>query len=566
MPRYMILDEETENHTSRKRKANPFDSSNWIVLRGWKCQGDAQASAQYFASREEVQPIVIPDDVDVLVAHNAKFDLLYEQMFSQAEMHAFFRRGGRVWCTQYAEYLLNAQDPDYHMVALDAIVEKYGGRKKIDGVKALWEAGVLTSQIDPELLLDYLIGTAEEGRNSGDIGNTELVYLGQLVDAEAHGMLPAILRRMDGLCCTTEMEFRGLKIDVQAAAEDLAERTAEFKAAEEQLHQFVPALPEGLQFNFGSNVHLSALIYGGTVRYKKRAPYLDEATGELARLKATEKWPLFGGEPVNPACGIYLLEDGLWRNDSAVQDTFASGKRKGEGKFKTVEVPGQIKQKYQDFFFEFPGYTTPRDEWATDLTDGAGKPVYSTSAEVIEQLANRNVPFLKVLGRWQALSKEIGTYYAKYDEGKRTVVGALTCMGADDHVIHHKLNHTSTVTSRLSSSDPNMQNIPRADFDKELGRAKSTVKRMFVSRFGADGSMIEIDYSQLEVVVQGLLSLDPKLVADINNKVDFHCKRVALREGCTYEEAKLWCKDEKHPKFEEWSVFRTECKVFSFQR
>tara|TARA_R110000787_G_scaffold229901_1_gene337448 strand:- start:172 stop:1032 length:861 start_codon:yes stop_codon:yes gene_type:complete len=78
--------------------------------------------------------------------------------------------------------------------------------------------------------------------------------------------------------------------------------------------------------------------------------------------------------------------------------------------------------------------------------------------------------------------------------------------------------------------------------------------------------MAEIDYSQLEVVVMGLLSKDPKLIKDLNDKVDFHCVRVAARERCTYEEALEWCKNEDHPKYPVWSVYRTECKIFSFQR
>ena len=102
-----------------------------------------------------------------------------------------------------------------------------------------------------------------------------------------------------------------------------------------------------------------------------------------------------------------------------------------------------------------------------------------------------------------------------------------------------------------------MQNIPRGD--------KSCVKAMFVSRF-PDGVVGEIDYSQLEVVVNGVLTADPKLIADLNKKVDFHCVRVAAREGCTYAEAVEWCKNEEHIKNAVWSVFRTECKVFSFQR
>lgn len=561
MPRYMILDEETETHKTYKRTANPFDPRNWIVMRGWKCQGDPRCYMEHFKTRAAVTPIHIPDDVDVLVAHNAKFEILYERMFSDAELQAFFKRGGRIWCTQYAEYLLRGQQQKFQMVALDAIVESYGGRKKIDGIKELWQAGVLTSDIDPELLEDYLIGTADEGRNSGDIGNTELVYLGQIAEAEANGMLEGMKLRMDGLCATAEMEFNGIKVDVQRARIDLAKRTAELDAVKLDLEQYVSHIPAEVGFNWGSGTHLSCLIFGGTIRYVKQDTYIDEATGELARLQATEVQ--------------YVQEDGS-THPTQPGVVYKSGKRAGEFKTKQVIVPGELKVKYQDFFFKCEGYTKPDPEWKTKNTDGRGNAVYGTGSDIIDRISKRDIPFLKAMGKYGALNKEIGTYYVR-DDGKGNLSGMLTCVDKSNHVVHHKLNHTSTVTTRLSSSDPNFQNIPRGD--------KSDVKAMMISRFTEAyckhmglpytdpdtgeriaGVMGELDYSQLEVVVQGLLSNDTNLVKDLQNKIDFHCKRVAAKYGCSYDEALVWCKDENHPDYGVWKPRRTGVKEFSFQR
>lgn len=570
--KYLIIDLETQTHTRFKRKANPFLPENYIVARGWKVEGDAQCTAEFYDDVDSVKSLHIPDDVDVIVAHNAKFELLYEMRFSNASLHSFFKRGGRVWCTQYAEYLLNSQQQKFHMNSLDQIAPTYGGRVKIDGIKALWDAGVQTSDIDRDLLLDYLIGTEEEGRNSGDIGNTEIIYLGQIKAAEELGMLTAIKLRMDGLCATSEMEFRGLKIDIERARNDLRNRLAEQAQADEELSQYIKDMPEGLTFNWNSPVHKSALIFGGTVKYQKQDTYVDPATGELARLKATERWPLFDGEAVDPdphkrKCQFDEARNLYWRLGQD-QDTYLSGKKQGEGKFRNVKVLGELKVKYQDFFHEFPGYVIPLDEWKSSLTDGLGGPVYSTSGEVLETItANAgNVPFLAALGEANRLNKEIGTYYVKTDPKTGEKKGMLTCVQPWDHMVHHKLNHTSTVTSRLSSSDPNLQNLTRADFDAETGKYKSEVKAMFVSRFGKDGKMVEIDYSQLEVVVMGLLSLDTNLCRDLNNKVDFHCKRVALKNSVSYEFALDACKNEDHPEYSKWKKERTKCKIFSFQR
>lgn len=560
--KYMVWDNETETHHSHKRKANCFDPRNWIVMRGFKVQGDNRATMQHYLTKSAVEPIHIPDDVDIIVGHNVKFDLLYEMCVpgGREVLQAFYKRGGRIFCTQYAKYLKEGQQQKYQMCSMDSIIEEYGGRKKIDAIKALWEDGVLTSEIDPAMLEDYLIGTEEERRNSGDIGNTELIYLGLIKEIEELGMTEAVKLRMDGLAATTEMEFNGLKVDIATAREDLARLTAEHAEVSKELEQYIPALPEGLVFNWNSNAHKSCLIYGGTIKYEKSATYIDEKTGELARKKETAKWPLFNGTPIDPANlewveGTYCLVTG--EKAYTGQDVFAGGKKKGMPKYRNVDVPGALKTKIQEFFFKLDGYTTPKDDWKLETKDGAGKPLYGTGSEIIEELAFRDIPFLKVMGRNDALNKEIGTYYVRVDP-KKGMVGMLTCVMPDGHMLHHKLNHTSTITSRLSSSDPNMQNIPRGD--------KSRVKAMFVSRFGDEGKMAELDYSQLEVVVQGLLSRDLNLVRDLNNKIDFHCKRVALKNSVSYDFALFHCKNEDAPDYAKWSVERTGCKNFSFQR
>ena len=566
--KYMIYDAETENHKAYKRVANQFIDDNWVVMRGWKFQGDKQCSYSHHPEKDGSY-LHIPDDVTMLVGHNIKFDILFEG--DNPSLKAFFKRGGRIWCTQYAEYLINAQHPNSQMNSMDGIIESYGGRKKIDAVKALWEMGTLTSAIDPEMLKDYLIGTEEEGRNSGDIGNTEKIFLGQVKKAKDFNMTKMILARMDGLCATIEMEKNGLFIDREEGKRRQAILEQELEEAVSVLDKYIPELPDGLEFNWASRVHVSCLIFGGTIRYKKSDTYIDEKTGELARLKAKESWPLFEGTPINiQQCSLH--ENGLYETDCGCipsqegypcedccpdgmifQDVYVSGKRKGDGKFKKVDVQGELKTKIQDFFFKVKGHTEPKPEWQGKTTDGNGDALYQTNADVIDELGCRDIPFLKMLSARQNLTKDLGTYYMRYDPRKKDYVGMLTCV-MDDGIIHHSLNHTSTITSRLSSSNPNLQNVPRGD--------KSEVKKMFTSRFD-DGYMLEIDYSQLEVVVQGVLSGDKNLCDDLNKGIDFHCKRVAYKLSCTYEEAIQKCKVEEDP---DWKFQRTKCKEFSFQR
>lgn len=542
---YLVFDEETENHTSHKRKANPWHPDNYVVLRGWKKEGDRRCSAERFESKAEVRPMQIDPDVTVLVGHNIKFDLHYEMCIpgGRENLMAFFKRGGRVWCTQYAEYLLQAQHEKAQMCSMDSIVESYGGRLKTDGIKAMWDAGILTSQIDPDLLLDYLIGTEEEGRNSGDIGNTERIYLGQVQAAKELGMYQSMLLRMDGLCATTEMEFNGLKVHVPTAKANLRELQTELDEVEAELATYIDFIPEEVQFSWSSPVHKSCLIFGGTIKYQKSDTYLDEATGELARKWETRE--------------EFVQEDGS-THPTQPGVRYQSGKKKGEFKTKKVKFKGELKTKIQDFFYTLDGFTKPDPDWKSKLTDGHGGPVYGTGSDVMDIITKRDIGFLKAMGRKLALDKEIGTYYVRYDEKKKTHVGMLTCVQKSDHIVHHNLNHTNTKTTRLSANNPNMQNVPRGD--------KSKVKAMFVSRFGDDGEMIEADYSQLEVVVQGVLSLDENLCNDLRNKIDFHCKRVALKCSVSYDFALFHCKDEDAPDHAKWKSERTKAKIFSFQR
>lgn len=540
----MVYDLEVQTKTYMKRKASPFCEENYIVAAGWKKQGDKQASFDYMDEPNDYM-LHIPDDVHMLVGFNIKFDLLWQ--WDNPALKAFFKRGGVIWDCQYAEYLLQGQNPKYHYPDLGTVACMYGGTKKIDEVKILWGQGVNTSEIPKDLLIDYLVGTLEEKRNGGDIGNTERVFLGQVKKAKELGMTQALKSRMDGLCATTEMEWNGLKIDVEEAKKQLGKLKERRKAASKILQESVPKLPDGLEFNWGSRTHKSCLVFGGTVKYKKKSTYIDPKTGELARAVSTEKH--------------YLLEDGstsagptYW---SKVQ-VFKGGKRRGEYKTKNVRVPGELKTKYCDFYFKFPGYVQGRPEWETESKDAHGQPLYSTSSETIMSLENSGVPFCKALCEYEAVEKEITTYFVSRDKSG-DLTGMLTCVQPHDHLVHHSLNHCATVTSRLSSSNPNGQNFPRGD--------KSNLKKVFISRYEG-GQMIESDYSQLEIVVQAVLSADPKLIKDLLEGIDFHCKRVAMQpsHNITYDEVRAIIKDENHPDHAKWKKVRTLAKIFAFQR
>lgn len=547
---YMVIDVETSIKLYKKRKASPFHPDNGVctVIRKFKDEPtDVHMTPFYYRENSKAFTIGIRADTTVLVGINIKFDLLH--MWHLPELQDFLKRGGKIWDCQYAEYLLTGQQQMY--ASMDEMAEKYGGYLKPDMVKAYWEQGIDTRDIPEDLLREYSIG-------DGD--NTETIFLAQVVAAykQHPKALASIQAAMDGLLATTEMEYNGLKIDQERGEELRVEQQEELEALTARLEEYIPTLPPELKFSWGSTTHRSALIFGGTVKYEKWVQHLDEDNNPLFAMKQ-EKWPLFGGVAVNPKGLEFDEATQLYKLDGVLQDTFKSGKRAGEGKTKVQKLPDHTKPKgaKQEFGFTFPGYTKPKPQWKSKTTDFLGNPLYSTSADVIDELGNRNIAFLKDLKRRMGLDKDIGTYYWKED-GNGNRKGMLTLVNEFDGLIHHSLNHVSTVTTRLSSSDPNLQNLPRKD--------KSRVKEVFISRFGEDGEVGEIDYSQLEVIIQGWLTEDENLRADILQGIDFHCKRLSQKLGEPYEVVLDKAKNETNPDYPSYSVQRTEVKGFSFQR
>jgi DNA polymerase-1 len=90
----------------------------------------------------------------------------------------------------------------------------------------------------------------------------------------------------------------------------------------------------------------------------------------------------------------------------------------------------------------------------------------------------------------------------------------------------------------------------------------SVAKKMFISRFGKRGRIVEIDYSQLEVIIQGVLTGDKQLCEDIRAGIDFHLKRLAAATDRSYSELKRLY-DANDPGV---CTERTPIKGFTFQR
>lgn len=143
---------------------------------------------------------------------------------------------------------------------------------------------------------------------------------------------------------------------------------------------------------------------------------------------------------------------------------------------------------------------------------------YSTAASVLDKLAE-TYPFVKKILEYRTLSKLISTYLLALPELIRPETGR----------IHTSFNQTVTATGRLSSSNPNLQNIP---VRTEEGRK---IRSLFVPGEGYD-CFISSDYSQVELRVLAHMSGDPGLIAAFNNKEDIHRRTAAEIMEIPFEE------------------------------
>lgn len=557
---YAVLDLETTITKYMGRKASPFTDENWIVAAGWKF-GNVPVQGAYYGEDkrgyEGLLSTILAGGPKLLAGFNIKFDLLH--MLRHEADYAVYQEwvaaGGLVWDGQLAEYLLTGMPQESHMLSLDEVAPRYGGNTKIDEVKALWEKGVNTHLIPRALLMDYLTGRDGVG---GDILNTEAIMLGQLKAAREKGMLNSIRLNMGALLASIEMERNGLWVNKPLGLELAEKLTADIATMRADMQKYIPEdLP--FEFNWGSPKQRSAIIFGGNVKYQDREAVLDEAGNQAYALKDEEHWVLTDGTTIP----VFELEEGHPGFPAGVV-IIGSGQRKGMPKTKKVKVPDLTKPKSRiaDFYYVFPGYTQGRKEW-----EGSEPGVYSTRADIVEELAlTSGIPFLETYGKLAAATKDLGTYYITPDEkNEGQFKGMLTLVGPDG-IVHHQVNHTSTVTGRLSHSNPNMGNLPK--------ESTSEVKRMFGSRFGAEGKMTSSDFKTLEIYAQAMLTHDKQLISDLLQGLDMHCARLSTVEGKPYEEVLLLSKGCKScgeggtaiHAVHEWEVKRTDIKVFSFQR
>ena len=130
---------------------------------------------------------------------------------------------------------------------------------------------------------------------------------------------------------------------------------------------------------------------------------------------------------------------------------------------------------------------------------------YSTNAEVLEKLMDKH-PVVEKIIYYRQITKLNSTYV----EGLKNVID-------EDGAIHSSFNQTVTTTGRLSSTEPNLQNIP---VKYEMGRE---IRKVFIPKESTD-VLLSCDYSQIELRVLAHMSDDKNMIDAFNHHSDIHTK------------------------------------------
>lgn len=566
MYQIMIVDLEVENFEYYGNVASPYCPDNYVVESAYRIDTVDDAGQLHigdvfsirFDSKAEFLEdnggphrwFSIPEHCTMIVAHNSSFEVSWFLSYQRKHFEDFLKRGGRVYCTQHGQYI--ASDFQEMYPGLDETAPKWGGQHKVDGVKILWEQGKRTSEIDPYLLHDYLV--------NGDIPNTGLCFYGQCALFAQRNQMQYVYERMEAALAWSYCQWFGLFVNMPIARKNQEEQEQRIREIKQELQQYIPKdLPETLDFNFGSDFHMSALVYGGPIKYRKKVPY------DPPQYVKADYWQV--GD-------TWVAVDDMETPIGAT--TYKSGKNKGLPKVFRMDTEEE-KLKWEDDLYFCPGLINiqelpevlrekyaERGEFRQARCLQDGTPVYSTSTDAMEALARHGFEFCRLVNELGALEKDTGTYYLRTEYNEDGSVKKTSGMlqyvipqnSEGSGIIHHRLNTCATVTGRLSGSNPNLQNLPRDGTSK--------VKQMFTSRFGESGRITEVDYSALEVVMSCVHTGDRKLLSLLQNGTDMHCYRLAFKENKTYEEMYDLCHNADGPDYKYWKQQRTDIKPPSF--
>lgn len=425
---------------------------------------------------------IITQKPDYVIGHNLGFDLSY--IWNDAELRKYLLDGGKIWDTQYVEYLLTGQQ--HTTASLAELQLKYLGEKeKPSRISYLYKKGIGADKIIAKRDRCPRLFALYEHYCKTD-GSTPLkIFKAQYIRAKREGMLPLIEMYNDYLLGQINMSCTGIKIDTLKVEKLLQEYNIKHLKYLQEAQDILKSVWTDSRlpvFNINSVDHKSVVLFGGTIKIKEK------------------------------------VQIGYYKN-------------------------GNIRTQVQEVGVFVKGFGLN-----TELSHPSSKEgFYSTDDKVMSAIKNHPQTPEQVLHYCELQEQAM-----KYKKAAKTYCQAFLDRSVDG-VLYPHFNNTITPTGRLSSSEPNMQNIPsKNELAKDLmGCLIAEPGRVCVT----------IDFSQLEKWVQALVSKDETLTDTLMSGKCMHCITLAKKEHKDYEWVYQKAKVEQDPI---WDSKRTHIKPVGF--
>ena len=521
MSEVIVLDLETtvQFGEDKSKDNSPYHPKNKMVSAHWRMIKDGEVGpAQRAIFYHDEQKGMFADSCDplkkdistasVMVCHNAKFDVSYL-------LESGFSIPKTVYCTMIGEYILARGQRQE--LSLKATAERRDvTRKKSDLVDDLFKSGVGFESMPLETVIEYA---------DADVLSTTEIYLAQqkdLLKASNVGLLPTFILMNEMLLFLVELERNGIAIDkdvLEAVKLEFEEEKAQIQKA---LEDIVIDVMGDTPINLNSGVDMTAVVYSRRVNdrnYHKNAFNI----GLNAR-----------GKPLPPPrMSASKFANTVRKSTRRVMRTVAHHCEicDGKGKIQKRKVNGDLyKNLSKCTACDGRGYTlTETGQVAglklvptqpTDASINGFKTDKVTIGKLIAQAQAKDnlkaVEFLTKTSRLNAISTYLDSFIKNIQGSTR-----------EDGLLHAQFNQCITRTGRLSSSNPNFQNIPKGH--------KFPVRKAINSRFEG-GTIMEADFSGLEFRVAGELSRDEQIIEDIQTGKDVHKQTASIINQCDVSE------------------------------
>ena len=468
----------------------PFNPQNILVSVGINDE-------YYFTNHSEridegcyykIQAIL--DQTTLLVGHNIKFDLTWL-------LEAGFKYKGRVYDTMLGEYVLNRG------IRKSLTLEMCCRRRKIgskdDRIKEFMDRGVSFENIPKEIVEEY-------GRM--DVQITRRLFDSQMEDLKLEknrGLLRTIKMMNEFLIVLTDMERNGIHINLDTLQSVEKQYRAEFAYLRQKIDKIVYEKMGDTKINLASPEQLSWVIYSKKPKSKEIWSKLfnigiDKHTGKNKR---------------RPQFSRIKFRELVRSNTEMLYKTTAEqcGGCQGKGVIKKIKVDGTPYKKYSKCSVcDGDGFNYSR------LAKVAGFNQRPRSVYDIAEAGFRTdrITLSKIVGEAEGELKEFIDAIIRHnaiDTYLHTFVNGIKSFTNESSLLHPKFMQAVTATARLSSRDPNFQNQPRGK--------TFPIRKVVDSRFEG-GSILEIDFAQLEFRTAVFLAQDKQGMEDIKNKIDVH--------------------------------------------